>query len=426
MKFNSLFSLIFLFTICAEIAIGRVVDNRLMIMGLNISLIISLTYFFSSIIVLSSIRDIHLNKSKFILYSFFAIVVLIHPILWSIYGINSLPISIYGHSYQDGIIHTTEYSFLKTAEYGVLKFLNFILITIPICIIVVEKFAYREVRNIYLILLLLVFLLLFFAIFGVFETPREDGRISILGGGPIIFGRWMGYGVLTLFFLPINKNFFIKLFFIILFFIFCFASGSRGPVLALILTFLLYFFLNFRKIFLKIILSFSVICSLLLFTNLPKMIFSFGKIERVFLNIYGSSQSTQTRFELVDRSIELMVKYPLGVGIGNWQFKANEHNTSFLIPHKYPHNLFLELINEHGFIVAFLFIFLLIYSFHLGYIKMYRYSSDKSSIYDFLFYLSVYLFFNVMLSGSLNDSRLLLVTLCCILIHKPLLSIYER
>ena len=426
MKFKSLFSLIFLLAICAEIAIGRVIDNRLIIYGLNISLIISLTYLFSSIIVLSSISDIYLYKSKFLLYSFFAAIIIIHPILWLIYGINSLPISIYGHSYQDTIIHTSEHGFLKAAEYGVFKFLNFILITIPICIIVVEKFGYNEVRNIYLILLLLVFLLLFFATFGFFETPREDGRISILGGGPIIFGRWMGFGVLTIFFLPLNRNFLVKLFFIFFFTFFCFSSGSRGPVLALILTFLLYFFLNFKKILLKTIFALSVICGLLFFTDLPKNLFNVGKIERVFLNISGSSQSTQTRFELVDRSIELMAKYPFGVGMGNWQYMANEYNTSFLIPHKYPHNLLLELINEHGIIVASLFVFLLIYSIYLGYLKMCRYSSEKSSIYNFLFYLSVYLFLNVMLSGSLNDSRLLFVTLCCIMIRKPLLGKYEK
>jgi O-antigen ligase len=164
----------------------------------------------------------------------------------------------------------------------------------------------------------------------------------------------------------------------------------------------------------------------LLFTDLPNKIFNFGKMERVFLNISGSSQSTQTRFELVERSLDLMCKYPFGVGIGNWQFKANEFNSSFLIPHKYPHNLFLELINEHGLVVAFLFLFFLIYTLHLSYLKMRRYISDDSSVYSFLFYMSVYLVFNVMLSGSLNDSRLLFVTLCCILIRKPLLSRYEK
>ena len=105
---------------------------------------------------------------------------------------------------------------------GFFKFLNFILITVPISIIITEKFKYQDVKNIFLILLGVVFLLLFFALTGIFETPRPDGRISILGGGPIIFGRWMGFGVLALFFLPFKRMYLPRLCFILIFIIYCF------------------------------------------------------------------------------------------------------------------------------------------------------------------------------------------------------------
>ena len=59
--------------------------------------------------------------------------------------------------------------------------------------------------------------------------------------------------------------------------------------------------------------------------------------------------------------------------------------------------------------------------FFLSYTKMKNYSQDKSSLYPLLFYLSVFLFINSMLSGMLNDARLLFIVISFILIHQPLI-----
>ena len=429
MKIKSLYSIFFLLAICALLAIGRVYDSRLLVFGINLSLILSCTYFSFLMVFLFSIKNIFLNKTRLILYSFFAFVILITPILWTVYGINALPISTYGNSYQDYILHTSNYGFLGVSEYGVLKYLNFVLITVPISFVILQIFKYSDVKNLFLILLAVVLLLLFFAITGLFETPREDGRISVIGCGPIVFGRWMGFGALTLFFLPIKIKNLYRFTLIILLILYCFSSGSRGPVLSLLLTFLLYFFLNFRFIFIRFIVFMSLLISIFFVTNISNNLSEFGKADRVFVNFAskgGSSQSTQTRFELVDRSLDLMFKYPFGVGVGNWQIKANEYNPNFLMPHKYPHNLLLELINEHGIIAACLFLLFIMYAFYFSYVNMKRYLNDKSSLYALLFYMSIFLFLNVMLSGSLNDSRLLFVTLCCVLINSPLIIKYEK
>ena len=39
---------------------------------------------------------------------------------------------------------------------------------------------------------------------GLSLSERDDGRMATLGGGPIVFARWMGFGILSLFFLPIR------------------------------------------------------------------------------------------------------------------------------------------------------------------------------------------------------------------------------
>ncbi|MDB9895771.1 hypothetical protein OAC72_03035 [Flavobacteriales bacterium] len=234
MKINSLLSFFFVLAASAEIAIGRIYDERLSIYGLNLSILISVVFFISSIFIFASFKKIIITSSKVYLLLFFASIVLITPILWTVYGAE---------------------------EYGVLKFFNFVLIAIPLTLIILEKFDVTDVKNIFILLLGLSFLLLFLAVTGLFETPRADGRISILGGGPIIFGRWMGFGVLALFFLPLKRKILFRILFISLFIIYCLISGSRGPFTALIICFLFYLFINFKKIFLRFLL-FS--CALLL------------------------------------------------------------------------------------------------------------------------------------------------------------------
>ena len=396
MKIKNLFSLIFLLSACFELAVGRIYDDRLSIYGVNLSIVISLFFFITAIILLSSIKKIILNKTKIVLFSFFILLLIINPILWSIYGAN---------------------------EYGIAKFLNFILITIPIAIIILEKFKYDDVKNIFLILLGVVFLLLLFALTGFFETPRPDGRISILGGGPIVFGRWMGFGVIALFFLPIKKKYIFRLIFILIFLVYCLISGSRGPFIALLLSFIFYFFLNFRKIFLRLSVLLLLLSAIFFSTNLYKDISELGRTDRVFLNIAkrgGSSESTQTRYELAERSYDLMLKYPFGVGAGNWQFKANQYNPTHLMAHEYPHNLFFEIINEYGILVGILLFLFILHITYISFSKMNNYS-NKKSLYPLLFYLWIFLLLNAMLSGSLNDSRLLFITACCVLIINPLI-----
>jgi O-antigen ligase len=395
MKFKNLITLLFLFSASAELAIGRLFDERLSIFGINVSVVLSLIFVITSILFIASIKKVVMSKAKKLLFVFYALIVIVTPILWSIFGFN---------------------------EFGFLKFINFIVITIPISIIVLECLSFHEIKNLFIILLALVFVLCFFAITGIFETPRPDGRISILGGGPITFARWMGYGVIALYFLPIKKAYFLRFSFIILFLIYSVVSGSRGPFTILLLIFMLYFFLNFRKIFLRFSILFSIIIAVFLFSNISKDISELGRTDRVFLNVAkkgGSNQSTQTRFELADRSLNLIKVYPFGIGAGNWQEIANRYDSTHLMAHEYPHNLIFEIMNEYGVFVGILFLLFILHVSYSSYAKM-KNNTHVNSLYPFLFYLWIFLLLNAMLSGSLDDSRLLFITSCSILVNSPL------
>ena len=397
MKFSNILSLIFIFSAAAEIAIGRLYDERLALFGLNISVIISAFFIFSSILYISSIKRIKFSKPKFILFCFYSYLLIITPVLWMVYGVD---------------------------EFGLLKFLNFILITIPISLIIIEKLSYQEIRSFFIILIGLAVMLCFFAITGLFETPRPDGRISILGGGPITFARWMGYGVIALLFLPYKNKYLFRFLLISMFIVYCLISGSRGPITILFFIGLFYFFLNFRKIFLKSVLFVSIIIIGLFFTDVPKKISELGRTDRVFLNVSkrgGSSESTQTRFELAERSYNLTKKYPFGIGAGNWQLKANKFDSTHLMAHEYPHNLIFEIFNEYGIIAGIIFLLYILHITLLGFAKMINSRKIKSSLYPFLFYLWLFLLLNAMLSGSLDDARLLFIISCCFLTNKSLI-----
>jgi O-antigen ligase len=397
MKGKTFFSWLFMFSACALLAIGRVYDDRLVIAGINLVVIVSVVYLISLLILFSSIKKIVFSKSKILLYSFYLLVLITGPILWLIFDVT---------------------------EFGFEKFINFWLIIVPISIIIIEKYNRDDALMIFYILLGVSCFLALLSSVGLSLSDRADGRLAALGGGPIVFARWMGFGILSFLFLPIKIRAFYKYLIILIFFILALASGSRGPILALFLTGLVYIFLNFNRVIVKISLGVCLLASVLLFSELGKQISKIGGLDRVFMNVSkkgGSSQSTSTRTNLAIGSFILLQHYPLGVGAGNWQTVSNEIRPTHLMPLEYPHNLLLEVACEYGLQTALLLLLLFIYIFHLSYYKMTQYRRDKTSLYPLLFYLFLFLFLNSLISGMLNDSRLLFIVISFIIIHKPLI-----
>ena len=90
------------------------------------------------------------------------------------------------------------------------------------------------------------------------------------------------------------------------------------------------------------------------------------------------------------------------------------------MPLEYPHNLLLEVACEYGVHTLLVLFLVFLYVFHLGYTKMMIHKQNNTSLYPLLFYLLLYLFLNSLVSGMLNDSRLLFVVISFILINTPL------
>jgi O-antigen ligase len=401
MSAKTINSWIFLFFSCALLAIGRVYDERLEIAEINLGIFLSVIYLVSVIFMLFSIKKTILSKSKVLFYSFYLLALLMTPILWLVFDVT---------------------------DYGFEKAINFWLIVIPISVVIAEKYERKDVLNTFYILLAVTCLLALLSFFGPSITERADGRMTALGGGPIVFARWMGFGIITLLFLPVKIKYIYKYSLILIFFILALATGSRGPILGLFLTGFVYVFLNFNRVIVRISLGVFLVISVLVFSGVEKQIAKLGNSKRVFMNISkkgGSKQSTSTRNNLAIGSFLLLQNYPLGVGAGNWQLITNKLSPTHLMPLEYPHNLVLEVACEYGIQTVLLLLLLFLYVFHLSYHKMIKYKNDKTSFYPLLFYLFLFFFFNSLVSGMLNDSRLLFVIISCIIIHKPLISTNE-
>jgi len=407
MKVKELIYLIFILAASAILSIGRFYDERLDFFEIKFSLILSLTYFFSTFVLISSIRKTSIEKSKILLYSLYAYIIVITPILWVLF--ENIEFTFPSFSYDH-------------MQYGFLKFINFLFIVVPISIIIIEKFRYRQVTTLINIFFLLALFLALLGVFGLFSN--FSGRLSVLGGGPIVYSRWMCLAILILIFYPKYKFKLLNLILIISFLLLAFATGSRGPLLSLFITLFVFFILNYIKLLYKVIILFVAFIGVLAFTPIGEKVLKSDAIDRVTMNIKhgGSLKSTGARMDFTKRSISLISDYPFGVGCGNWQTAANDKKFNYVIAHAYPHNLFFELTNEYGVLAGLLFLFLILHIFYLSFIKMKKNRSNITSLYPLLFYALIFLFLNTMLSGDLMDGRILFVFISLILINKPLVT----
>ena len=87
-------------------------------------------------------------------------------------------------------------------------------------IVIIEKFNYKDVEKLILLLFLVSSFLALLAVLGqAISVNNDSARLSVLGGGPIIFSRWMGLGILTLILMPRLRKYKVRYLIIVLFFI---------------------------------------------------------------------------------------------------------------------------------------------------------------------------------------------------------------
>ena len=377
MKSNRLLIILFTLFAGAMLAIGRFYDHRLEVYGVNLTIILSSIYSVILICIFLLIKKSELTSSKILQYSFFSIAILSNLVLWIFYDFN---------------------------EYGLIKFLNFILITIPISVIISERFSRKDAKTLIWVLFGISFMLLSISLINI--SSLAENRSGVLGGGPIILSRWLCLGAIISFFHPKLKKYRIILF--PLFIIVALFTGSRGPIASILITMTLYFFLNFRKLFWRFIVLLSLLISLVFITGFHNQLLEVKTVSRVFMNVQdgGGGKSTSGRTILFQTSIDEIIEYPLGVGFGNWEVYSKDRSTLSLKKLFYPHNLLLEILCEMGFVTSIIFILYVVFILLNTIIKL------KNNVgLNILFYIFAFLLLNSMISGDLSDARLLFVVL---------------
>ncbi|WP_160714450.1 hypothetical protein [Chitinophaga solisilvae] len=192
--------------------------------------------------------------------------------------------------------------------------------------------------------LLYSYCLIWFAFFAflLFRVRDETGRYSIPGlNNPIWFSRFIGMLMIVLLYCekPTNKNVVLYFSSILIALFLMFAGGSRGPLLAVIITycFIKSYLVSKKKIIL--ILTLIVLLILIGFKFVGGYLFE--------TNFYSLSE----RVNLVGLFSSLKFDYLKGNGIGSYSISFFGKDVV-----QYPHNVFLELFIENGIIGVLIFI----------------------------------------------------------------------
>ena len=181
-------------------------------------------------------------------------------------------------------------------------------------------------------------------------------------------------------------------------------TNTRGPVFAMILSFIVILFMFFRiKLNTKIIMGviFSFFVGLVIFVSA----FDVNKIASRFINLAPkNAESFSPRILAYSDSIKILFTRPWGISVGTFgEFYSDK---SVAKTGTYPHNIFMELISSFGVIG-------LLLSFFIIYICLNEYDfiikNQKKIFSDNLFFISILLFlfffFEAQFSFTLNTHK---------------------
>jgi len=279
----------------------------------------------------------------------------------------------------------------------------YLYITYQMCLLPVASLLLERIWS-YGVLLMYLFIALSVPalISGDMATENTSSRrLAVLGGGPNIFARFVALCIIDAFYSIIIKKRFIKIFLLPLFFAALLLSGSRGGMLAALLSLIVFLFLcrilNFQRIFRSLIFFFViVVITGIFFAMFPKLYVS---VKEAFeKRIYEQTIEERYLSGREDHYGYIMAHWSentfLGHGLGGWKYYVGIND--------YPHNHVLELFYEGGLLAVMMFMVLLFFVFRKIFSLNYSYLL-RIHIASFLFFILLASFF----SGDFFDTRYL-------------------
>lgn len=218
------------------------------------------------------------------------------------------------------------------------------LLTISIVCIIPPFYLFRskyDVHYFFNVLLVISFIISLVSLFN-FNSVLSDGRLNINESNPIWLARTISIGIVWLLVLVVNKR--IKpIYFAFLFLpmtISLVLTGSKAPLLAIIISLLVLTIIKLTKIKLSN-LKISVFFFALIFL-IPTIFFSWNILpENTKLRLSFFRFEDSARENLYNLSLNIMSDNFWGIGLGNF----SEYSMF-----TYPHNLILESFVEIGWI----------------------------------------------------------------------------
>ena len=323
-----------------------------------------------------------------------------------------------------GLLLGISYMYTASPDYGFRKILRFNTFAVtmfisPLLIIKSPADSKRLLSYFYFLLVIIIGIMLlqfvYFLKWGDFAIVLAYwNRISIPGANPIQVSRYLAIGAAMMIALLIRNrpsrslHYFAILFVILLSII---LSGSRGPLVSIIIGSIVYAILYERKhssrIFGYGILAIGTIITLLLV--LPESL-----TQRFFDISQGSVIMTQqgvrristiaTRYEFWSMSLQAwfssITSFFIGLGAGGFSSLFIWRDW-----HWYPHNLFFEIIAELGLIGLVIGVLFIIKSYQIINKGIQRGSfTDHSALWVAG---TVVMFIAAQFSGDINDNRIL-------------------
>ena len=323
-----------------------------------------------------------------------------------------------------GLLLGISYMYTASPDYGFRKILRFNTFAVtmfisPLLIIKSPADSKRLLSYFYFLLVIIIGIMLlqfvYFLKWGDFAIVLAYwNRISIPGANPIQVSRYLAIGAAMMIALLIRNrpsqslHYFAILFVILLSII---LSGSRGPLVSIIIGSIVYAILYERKhssrIFGYGILAIGTIITLLLL--LPESL-----TQRFFDISQGSVIMTQqgvrristiaTRFEFWSMSLQAwfssITSFFIGLGAGGFSSLFIWRDW-----HWYPHNLIFEIIAELGMVGLVIGVLFIIKTYHIINKGIQRGSfTDHSALWVAG---TVVMFIAAQFSGDINDNRIL-------------------
>src|SRR4030066_74592 len=229
----------------------------------------------------------------------------------------------------------------------------------------------------------------------------------------------------------------IKRFFVIFPLLFgIYISGGRAPALALSITLVVTMVLVFLASFGRqhrasqalVKRDFKIIGSILLIIFLGVSLLAYFSdyfstfIHRTILLIERSEESSPERVDMYTQALRTFLSFPYflsGTGIGGFIVSYAGFDDKRGI---YPHNIFLEMASELGVLGLFAIFLLIFWSLKDGF-SLFKRNQDSNSTYLSLTLLALFIFLllNSLVSGDINDNRILFASMALIQVGKKIL-----